>query len=153
MNEPTDYEEVDHEGQVLSRWDRLKQWFEIALATKKLYMFVMSIIIGTGGTAIYGEVTDTTPIRDVAEYAGMLPPATAMASLLARIDALEEADEQKTAALERLTGHHHNYPDPVAIVGKTGPRGPAGKDGKDASPGMIKDAMQQLLPKDHSALH
>lgn len=65
-------EDTDHEEVVLNRWQRIKQWFEIAMATKKVAMLVWSLVVGTAGTAIYGNVTDTKPLHEAAVAVGLV---------------------------------------------------------------------------------
>lgn len=53
---------------LLKIWD----WCKIVMQTKKMFVMVWSLVFGTGGTAIYGEVTDTTPFRDAAIEIGII---------------------------------------------------------------------------------
>lgn len=65
-------EETDAEEQVLGWWARKKQWFEIAMATKKLYMLLMTLLFGSTGIAIHDQVTNSTTFKDVAEEVGLI---------------------------------------------------------------------------------
>lgn len=57
---------------VLTRWDKIKQWIEIVVATKKVAMLIWSLVFATGTAVIVGEATDTKPIRDGAVAIGLL---------------------------------------------------------------------------------
>lgn len=130
MNEPIDYEEVDHEEVILTRWEKLKNWFDILKTSFTIGKILWGLLFVSAGAVVVGEATDTKPIRDVAERAGIVQPDTSRASLLALIDEQNETIEQLSAAVERMKEHQHNYPEPAI-----GPRGPAGRDGKDGKDG------------------
>ena len=113
-DETKDYAEEDiTEAAVLSRWDKIKQWIEIVVATKKVAMLVWSLVFGVGGTAIFGEVTDTKPFKSAAESVGIIDAAP--------IDTtkgmLQEELTNQLATMQQeiidLKSHQHNYPDPV----------------------------------------
>ena len=158
--------EEDTEGKVLKRFDRLKAWWEYgSTAVKAIKLAILGVkllFVGSATAVVVGEVTDTQPIRTAAVEAGFLQPDTARASLLVRIDSLDETVEQLSAALERLETHNHNYPDPVVTrgpAGKDGRDGPAGKDGKDGRDGrdgvdaqavvQVDDALERHKLDDH----
>jgi hypothetical protein len=121
LSEPTE----DTEEVILTRWEKLKNWFDILKTSFTIGKILWGFLFVSAGAVVVGEATDTSPVRDVAEYTGIVQPDTTMAGLLARIDALDETVEQQNATLERLQEHQHNYPEPEVITG------PAGKDGKD----------------------
>ena len=144
--------EEDTEEVILTRWERLKNWWDIIKTGLTLGKLLWGFLFVSAGAVMVGEATDTSPVRDAAEAAGMLQPDTARAELLTRIDSLDETVEQLNAALERIQAH--NYPDPV-----DGQRGPAGKDGKDGRDGrdgvdaqavvQVDDALERHKLDDH----
>ena len=149
--------EEDTEEVILTRWERLKNWWDIIKTGLTLGKILWGFLFVSAGAVVVGEATDTSPVRDAAEAAGILQPDTARAELLTRIDSLDETVEQLNAALERIQAHHHNYPDPV-----DGQRGPAGKDGKDGRDGrdgrdgvdaqavvQVDDALERHKLDDH----
>ena len=138
-------EDDDTEQQVLTRWDKLKQWFEIAMATKKIAMLLYSLLFATGTALVYGEATDTQPIRDVAVAAGVLDKQpqdiTTFNDMYRELSNLID----DVSALENIVANHqHNYPDPVA--GPRGPKGAQGEPGRDGANG--KDAVDSITAVD-----
>jgi len=152
-----DYSEEDAEDAVLSRWGKLKQWFEIAMATRKLYLFVMSILIATGGSVVVGQATDTNPIRDAAIALGILDEQVLQETpdgtqLVHNHDAIEAELKILRAS---ITEHSHilELPDQevewaakdhmhegvvirdAAAAGLTGPPGPVGLKGDKGDTG------------------
>lgn len=178
MNEPAqDYAAEDTEEVVLTRWDKIKQWIEIAVATKKVAMFVWSLVFGVGGTAIYGEVTDTKPFKRAAIEVGLIEAAP--------IDTtkgmLQDEFINQLATLQQeitdLKAHQHNYPDPPAPLMKDHSH-PLKKHGHPVSAAvpahdhpeyitqkdapvvddahltrLIKKEVEALLPPNHRKLH
>ena len=150
-------EDDDTEQQVLIRWDKLKQWFEIAMATKKVAMLIWSLVFATGSALVYGEATDTNPIRDVAVAAGVLDEQpqdiTTFNDMYRELSNLID----DVSALENIVANHqHNYPDPVAgprgPKGAQGPQGEPGRDGangKDAAGNAVDDALARHILDDH----
>ena len=150
-------EDDDTEQQVLTRWDKLKQWFEIAMATKKVAMLIWSLVFATGSALVYGEATDTKPIRDVAVAAGILDEQpqdiTTFNDMYRELSNLID----DVSALENIVANHqHNYPDPV--VGPRGPKGAQGPqgepgrngdNGKDAAGNAVDDALARHILDDH----
>ena len=55
--------EEDTEEQVLTRWQKLKHWWEIASTLRKLYRIILALFIGTSGVMAVGEITHTTPLK------------------------------------------------------------------------------------------
>jgi len=74
-NIPITPPEENVEEVVLSRWEKFKKWFEIAMATKKVMMFLWALVFGVGGTAMYGTITETNPLRDAAIKLGIVDPS------------------------------------------------------------------------------
>ena len=150
-------EDDDTEQQVLTRWDKLKQWFEIAMATKKVAMLIWSLVFATGTALVYGEATDTKPIRDVAVAAGILGEQPQ--DITTFNDMYRELSDliDDVSALENIVANHqHNYPDPVAgprgPKGAQGPQGEPGRDGangKDAAGNAVDDALARHILDDH----
>ena len=152
-------EDDDTEQQVLTRWDKLKQWFEIAMATKKVAMLIWSLVFATGSALVYGEATDTKPIRDVAVAAGILDEQpqdiTTFNDMYRELSNLID----DVSALENIVANHqHNYPDHVAgprgLKGAQGPQGEPGRDGangKDAVDSIttVDDALARHVLDDH----
>jgi hypothetical protein len=112
MEEAKDYAE-DTEEVLLTRWEKIKQWFEIAMATKKVAMLLWSLVVGVGGTATVGLVTDTNPLREAALRIGIVetPPIDTTRGML-QIELMDQlaSMQQKINELEK---HQHNYPDPL----------------------------------------
>ena len=140
MGEQDDNQDQFSETIILTRWDRIKQWIEIVVATKKVAMLIWSLVFATGGAVIVGEVTDTKPIRDAAVAIGLvneLPPADIVTTnalydeLMNLIEDMERA-EAKIAELER---HQHNYPEVAPVAGIAGPPGPKGEPGPKGDKG------------------
>ena len=122
MSEPAE----DTEEVILTRWERLKNWWDIIKTGLTLGKLLWGFLFVSAGAVVVGEATDTNPVRDVAESVGIVQPDTDRAAILARFDEQDEEIEQLNAALERLQAQSTS-----GSIGKTGPRGPAGKDGKD----------------------
>ena len=141
--------EEDTEEVILTRWERLKNWWDIIKTGLTLGKLLWGFLFVSAGAMVVGEATDTNPVRDAAQYAGIVQPDTARASLLVRIDSLDETVEQLEAALERRSAQGIQGPQ-----GLRGDRGPAGKDGNSVE---IKDEITQqlkgLIPDDHIDLH
>jgi len=104
--------EDDTEEVVLSRWGKLKQWFEIAMATRKLYLFVMSMLLATGGSVVVGQATDTRPIRDAAVALGILDEPVLTPQQVAKSDALSAlaTDIVRLEDMLRVMGQHSHPP-------------------------------------------
>jgi len=141
----------DTEDVILTRWEKLKNWFDIFKAALTIKNVLLGLLFSSAGAVVVGEATDTKPVRDVAESVGIVQPDTRIASILVRFDEQDQEIEQLKAALERL--QEQGIQGPMGPRGKTGPQGSAGKDGVNASPEIIEEIMNKLLPKDHSALH
>ena len=72
MGNETEYDEEITEEVVLTRWDKIKQWIEIVVATKKVATLIWSLVFATGTAVVVGEATDTKPIREAAVAVGLL---------------------------------------------------------------------------------
>ena len=132
MNEPADYEET--EQVVLSRWDKLKAWWEIgSTAVKVVKLAILGIkllFVGSATAVVVGEVTDTKPIRAAAVEVGVLgekPPLT-IDQLWVQVMQLEEDIE-----ILKLP-HEHDYP--ATIIGERGAIGPPGRQGLTGAQGI-----------------
>jgi len=175
-DEAKDYPEQDAEEVVLSRWGKIKQWIEIAMATRKVAMLVWSLVIATGGSVVVGQVTDTRPLRDAAVVVGLLEEAPAGTQLVPYdhstiLDEMMNLQEEVTQLQAEMTEHGHPFEAGVAgiagIAGPPGPPGPrgvagvagvAGKAGeKSADFAMnleaIRAEIEKILPPNHSGLH
>ena len=173
IDETKDYPEQDAEEIVLSRWGKIKQWIEIAMATRKVAMLIWSLVIATGGSVVVGQVTDTKPLRDAAVAVGFLEEIprdilgnTAIFDELSNLIEDVEQLESKVAQLqEEMTKHGHPFEAGVAGIagiagppGPQGPRGVAGIAGIAGPPGSanaagIRAELEKLLPPNHSGLH
>lgn len=104
--------EDDTEEVVLSRWGKLKQWFEIAMATRKLYLFVMSMLLATGGSVVVGQATDTRPIRDAAVALGILDERVLTPQDVAKEDVLSTVmtDIVRLEDMLEVMGQHSHPP-------------------------------------------
>ena len=142
------------EEEVLSRWDKIKQWIEIVVATKKVAVMIWSLVFATSTALVYGEATDTKPIRDVAVAAGILgeqpQDITTFNDMYRELSNLID----DVSALENIVANHqHNYPDHVA--GPRGPKGAQGEPGKDGANGKdaagnaVDDALARHILDDH----
>ena len=153
-------QEEDTEEVVLTTWGKIKQYVEIALATKKVAMFVWSLIIGTGGTVLYGEVTDTKPLHDAAVSVGIVEPPFTPAGFVEH-----EHDWSHThPELE----HDHNHQHEQAPAAPQEPHSHADhihadhehpeydrpvEANTDALRGTIAEEIKQALPENHDNLH
>jgi hypothetical protein len=176
IDETKDYPEEDAEEVVLSRWGKIKQWIEIAMATKKVAMLIWSLVIATGGSVVVGQVTDTRPLRDAAVAVGFLEEIpkdilgnNAMYGELSNlIEDVERLDAEVAQLQEEMTQHGHPLAAGVAgvagVAGPPGPRGPqgiagvagiAGLPGKDGAVSVaeLRDEIEKLLPENHTSLH
>lgn len=120
----------DTEEVVLSRWDKIKQWIEIAKAGKFLWI----LFFGVTGTAIVGQVTDTNPLQDAAIAVGLIDAAPIDTTkgmlreeLMIQLATMQqEINELKSHEL--VTG-------PIGLPGKDGLNGKDGKNGNDGRDG------------------
>jgi len=126
--------EQDAEEVVLSRWDKIKQWIEIAMATKKLYLLVMSFFAITGGSAVVGLVTNTNPLRDAAIEVGLVDDV-----LTIKEDSvdnhLHEEITKLISELRKVQEEVHILETRPSRAGTAGLEGPPGKNGIDGKPG------------------
>lgn len=124
----------DTEDVVLTRWDKIKQWVEIAMATKKLYMFGMTLLFGTGGAVVVGGVTDTNLLHDAAVSIGLVDPSFTP---------------------KDFVDHDHDFPAPSIIdlsgLAKKGHTHPPEKAHMHSE--EITQELLKLLPENHGALH
>jgi hypothetical protein len=176
MNEDTkDYPEQDTEEVILSRAGKIKQWFEIAMATRKVAMLIWGLVVATGGSLVVGQVTDTTPIRDAAVAIGLVDEASrdivgndAIYDELSNlIEDVERLDALTAQLQEEMTKHGHPLPEGIAGIagiagpaGPPGPQGPRGVAGAAGPPGSaavseaaIRAELEKLLPPNHTSLH
>jgi len=78
----TDRARHHHEAQIEipdpTPFERIISWIKIPLATKRVAMVLWAMFFGVSGTAIMGQVTDTTPFKDAAIELGLIDePQTA----------------------------------------------------------------------------
>lgn len=161
-----DYPEADTEEVILSRAGKIKQWFEIAMATRKVAMLVWGLIVATGGSLVVGQVTDTTPIRDAAVAIGLVDEAATdivgndaiydeLSNLIEdveRLDALVAADHTHAhahAAHEHDTTHEHQEIDLSHTHAQEAHSHPAVAVGAEA----IKAEILKWVPENHMRLH
>lgn len=71
-------EEQGTEEVVLTRWEKLKQWWEMGSTLVKVISWALKIgkwsFLGTTAAVVVGEVTDTRPARDAAIEIGLIEP-------------------------------------------------------------------------------
>jgi hypothetical protein len=72
VEQPKDHAETDHEEEVLTRWQRLKTWWEIAKTARAIAMAIKVMVWGTAGTAVIDVATDGTLLRDGAVEVGLI---------------------------------------------------------------------------------
>ncbi len=164
-----DYPEADTEEVILSRAGKIKQWFEIAMATRKVAMLVWGLIVATGGSLVVGQVTDTTPIRDAAVAIGLVdgdvPRETSephdhgaildeMINLQAEVAQLQEEMTQHShahahAPHEHDTTHEHQEID----LSHTHDLEPHSHPAVAASAEAIKTEILKWVPENHMRLH
>lgn len=123
MNDRVEEEYDITEEVVLTRWDKLKQWIEIVVATKKVAVLIWSLVFATGGAVIVGEATDTKPIREAAVSIGLLgeevplnPTANPYIDELLNLqeDVFRLQDEVK-AHTHKITYEAHSH-DPAELI-------------------------------------
>jgi len=167
-----DYPEADTEEVILSRAGKIKQWFEIAMATRKVAMLVWGLIVATGGSLVVGQVTDTTPIRDAAVAIGLVDEAEApdvprgtiehdhdalldeMVNLQADVMQLhdemtEHSHAHAHAPHEHDTTHEHQEID----LGHTHDLEPHSHPAVAAGADAIKAEILKWVPENHMRLH
>jgi len=142
MDEPVhDYAEEDAETVVLSRWDKIKKWIEIAMATKKLATLVWALVFGVGGTMAVGKITDTTPLRDAAIELGIVETSTSTVVSDETVPEHTHPEIPHTHPLEAHThtavSEHIHPPQAIPVV----------------SQAAIAAEIEKLLPPNHLSLH
>ena len=154
MEEPAkDYpSEDDTEEVVLTRWEKLKKWFEILMATKKLAMLVWTIIFGVTGTMAVGQITRTNPLRDGAVELGMIEPDTIEAPV--GVQSVPEHEHQHEHEMVWPEHTHplikHSHPE-YALKDHTHP-GPAAATAEAISAEIHKQ-LEGMIPENHMRLH
>jgi hypothetical protein len=171
MNEEAkDYPEEDTEEVILSRAGKIKQWFEIAMATKKVAMLIWGLVVATGGSLVVGQVTDTTPIRDAAVAVGLVDEAPRdivgndamydeLSNLIEDVERLEaivseleaQAGPPGIAGIAGIAGPPGSAgPRGVAgVAGIAGPAGPPGPAGASTAAVSFDDAMKAHILDEH----
>jgi hypothetical protein len=129
----TDYEEV--EEQVLTRWEKLMQWFGIAKTLFTVGKIAWALIFATATAVVVGEVTDTSPIRDAAVAVGLTQERSKdIVGNNAMYDELMNLIED----VEQLEHQLANLPPPIpGPQGLDGAKGKDGTDGLDGKNGLI----------------
>ncbi len=119
--------EEDTEEVVLTRWGKIKQWVEIAMATKKVAMLVWSLVFGIGGTMAVGKITETNPLRDAAIEMGLIEESLS-------IEPVSNVDNHLFGAIfdELLLLQE----DVAVLEARAAVPGPAGKDGRNGKDGI-----------------
>jgi len=170
VDEVKDYPEDDAEEVVLSRWGKIKQWIEIAMATKKVAMLIWGLVISTGGTALVGAVTNTTPLHDAAVEIGLVDPVLStepdgsvdnndaildeLVQLQAEVMQLhdemtEHSHAHAHAPHEHDTTHEHQEID----LAHTHAEKPHSHPAAPASAAAIKAEILKWVPENHMGLH
>lgn len=119
--------EQDHEEIVLSRWERMKKWWEIFKFGKWLYGLLF-VVTGTIG---YGQITETNPLRDAAINVGLIGEFTGKTDdeiVDQIIDEYEVIEKQeKTTAVVPQHNHPHTHD--------------------------LSKELSNIIPEDHMELH
>jgi hypothetical protein len=107
--EGLDLEET--EAVVLTRWEKIKQWFEIAKAGFTIGKILWGLIIVGGGAVVVGEATDTKPIRDVAVSVGLLdetvPVNSGAEPYIVELRSMQGEITRLTEQVQELEAHQH----------------------------------------------
>jgi hypothetical protein len=110
MGNETEYDDEITEEVVLTRWDKIKQWIEIVVATKKVAMLIWSLVFATGGAVIVGEATDTKPIREAAVSIGLLDEKVPLNPAAdPYIDELLNLQEDMFRLQDEFKAHKHEH--------------------------------------------
>ncbi len=142
-----DYVEEDTETVVLSRWDKIKQWIEIIMATKKVAMLIWGLVFSVGGTMAVGKITNTNPLRDAAIEVGLVDEVLTD-ELTIKEDSIDNhlhkeiikliseiKDIQKEITVLEARAGRAGEAGPAGPIGKNGIDGRNGKDGRDGRDG------------------
>jgi len=99
VDEPTDYpeEETDHEGAVLERVSRIRQWWELVMSLKKTIM----LLLGFGAVSVAGNLNGTNYWHQVACEIGLSD--TCIVS--------DETDTEPVVSDETVIRHTHSLPE------------------------------------------
>lgn len=148
MEEPAkDYTE-DTETVVLTRWDKIKKWIEIVMATRKLAMLIWGLVVTTGGSLVVGQATDTKPIRDAAVAIGLIAPSSPTKPVsndeneidLSAYALKDHAHAPHTHVSEAHTHPAAEHTHPVVDV-------------PVVSQAAIRAEIEKILPPNHKSLH
>ena len=91
-------EDENHEEIILTRWDKLKKWWEIFKVGKALYV----MLFGVTGALAYGDITQTNPLRDAAIGVGLIEQTTE--------EIVDEIIIDEYAAIDDVVVPDHNHP-------------------------------------------
>jgi len=110
MGNETEYDEEITEEVVLTRWDKIKQWIEIVVATKKVATLIWSLVFATGTAVVVGEATDTKPIREAAVAVGLLDERVPLnPSADPYIDELLALQADMFQLQDQVSDHNHEH--------------------------------------------
>lgn len=163
MNEPAkDYaDQPDTEEQVLSRWQKLKTWFEIAKTGRAIIMFVKVMIWGTAGTAVVDVATDGQLLNTAAVEVGIVDPSFTPKDFVAHDHNWEHTHEspempdisqlqRELAELrEKLEVRPHTHADHVHADHTHAPVSGLTPE----TEAIIDQKIKEALPDNHDALH
>jgi hypothetical protein len=156
--------EEDAEEIVLSRWDKTKQWIEIAVATKKIAMILWTLIFGVTGTAVVGQVTGTKPFKDAAISLGIveaqpIDTTTGMLQEELMIQLATIQQEINELKARELVSGVNGKDGKNGVDGKDGANGKDGRDGKDGlngrdgQDGNVATTVNQMFDNHVDLLH
>jgi hypothetical protein len=104
MGNETEYDYEEVETQVLTRWERIKQWLDILRHGFTLYKVIAAFLVVGGSAIMVGEVTDTKPIRDAAVTMGLLDEHV---PVVLDDSALQKEVAHLTSLVEQMMVHEH----------------------------------------------
>lgn len=164
-----DKPEPDTEEQVLSRWQKLKTWFEIAKTGRAIIMFVKVLIWGTAGTAVVDVATDGNLLNTAATEVGIVDPTFRPTQYvdhdhdwtshshdhyhehtheLPEIPDISQIQRELAEIREKLEVQPHKHADHIHIDHTHAP-----VDVPEGIEATIDQKIKEALPENHDALH
>lgn len=131
MNE---WEEPDTEEIVLTRWGKLKAWWEMGSAVvtiiKSAVIGLKLLFLGSTAAVVVGQAVDTNLLNDAAVEVGLVKDTSPIIGSDAIYEELSNLIEDVERLESLIDTHQHNYPEPEIIQGLQGLPGKDGQDGK-----------------------
>lgn len=156
-DQPDDYELDFDEDEVLTRWGKMKQWWDIGSAGVTAVKYAMIgfklLFVGSTAAVVVGQATNSNPLNEAAVEVGLVDPSKkdivgndAMYDELSNLIEDVERLEDEVASLD----HIHAPPlegergkdgppgveGPQGMIGDKGRPGQDGKDGRDGRDGV-----------------